>query len=466
MIQSFEPLDRDLLNLKLLVEEAKVKMESAQTRYAAAEIQSEILTQQTREARLDHERCIENNSSQPATCAELKSAWDEAKKEMQSFRNEYRKYRNEAEETKGDFNLKSSRYTVMINRYIEAMAPVLELQDRLMSLHSRITELYRDYARLEGATGQITWSIPWDKLLEDYRRLNSGFRVNWQRLPIKEAELLVTMRTTENGTELFDIPGVKSAVIPGAKPTGFRGIGSGESVKKAQLEASIDNTASVVFGNGISGQIVLNLMGACPYFDGMEQYKKIDNSELTKYMIANLTYTFEVAARRAYTASYNLSSLLRKIERKTKNGGIFSTSAAHSILEDNDSSDWFSISFAGNTSDFQYNRQEQAEITKSLKYELFDKAFRQFAVLNAGSAVPPPVPEFLDSGATTASSELRKCWHLYCQAGSAVLGIANSIWGRSNAASNFHSNNRAWVTERVNGIEFVTRAGSLTFTDE
>ena len=87
--------------------------------------------------------------------------------------------------------------------------------------------------------------------------------------------------------------------------------------------------------------------------------------------------------------------MLRKVEQKTKKGGLFSTSAAHSIIDDADSNDWFSITFSGNSSDFQYTPEEQKQITQDVKRELFDKAMRQFAILNAGSATPPAVPEFI-----------------------------------------------------------------------
>jgi hypothetical protein len=43
------------------------------------------------------------------------------------------------------------------------------------------------------------------------------------------------------------------------------------------------------------------------------------------------------------------------------------------------------------------------------------------------------------------------------------LGIMDSIWGNSEAVSNFHDNNNVWAHEIINGIQFVERSGSLTF---
>ncbi len=269
-----------------------------------------------------------------------------------------------------------------------------------------------------------------------------------------------------SGNNLTSMSGLKSAAIPGANPAGFSGMGNGKKVDGPQFSASAGDTASIVFGTSVSGQIVLNLMGACPYFDDIDDRNDNNGNELSNYLVANLVYSWESAIRRGYTAAYNLSHLLTKIEKKSQKGGFFSATSAHSILDAGDSSEWFSTKFNANSSHSNYDPQKQAEITRAVKEELFNKAFREFAILNAGAALPPPVPHFLTTGAGRAASELGKCWHLYCQAGSALLGVANSIWGRSEAVAAFHRNNKVWVTEKVNGIEFVERSGSLSFRNE
>jgi hypothetical protein len=254
-----------------------------------------------------------------------------------------------------------------------------------------------------------------------------------------------------------------SASIPGAKNSGITGIGRGQKVSSTQTEPSLENQASLVFGNSVAANMVFNLLGACPYFEGINERTELDLNELSNHISANLVYTYEIAARRGYTSSYNLSSLLGKIEEKSKRGGFFSTSHAHSIIEDNNSSDWFKIDFMGNSSEFNYSPSEQADIKKEVKAELLDKVVKQVAILNAGSAVAPTLPQFASTGVAYGSVELRKCWHYYCQAGSVILGVADSIFGNNDATAKFHRNNSAWAHESINGIKFIDFSGSLTF---
>ena len=304
LIQAFEPLDQDLINKRVEIADAKIKMDSAKKKFEDAETHIQELRQIAREARQDHETCIEDYAEDHPSCISLKTAWDQAKGEVNDFkRGEYRESRAKADDSKEDFELKSSRYALLRNRYAEAISPMIELQERLTELNNKIMDLYKEYVKLEGATGQIMWTVPWDQLLDDYRQANHRLSVDWQRLPIKESELVATIKSIDTGSEISTLTAIKSAIIPGAKPTGFMGMGSGGKVDGTQLSPSYPTQASITFGNGVSGQIVLTLAGACPYFDGIDNRTSIDINELTKNMTANLVYSFELAARRAYTAS-------------------------------------------------------------------------------------------------------------------------------------------------------------------
>jgi hypothetical protein len=466
MLVEYEPLNSSVQTIRMDLATTKINMDLAAQKFADAENELDELKVAVREAKENYKECVEDESPTNPRCIENKALRDAAKEELKQFhRHEYKDSREALETTTKTHKVAQARYEIERNRYVDAVAPMMELQQGMSDLNTRVMELYREYTRIEGATGQITWTIGWDQVLENYRKLNLGLRIEWRRLPLKESDLVATIKEPEMGMEI-GISALKSAIIPGARKTGFAGMGAGETVALTQTQSSPLEQAAITFGDSMAGQIVLTLAGACPYFDGVENRNSINSQELANNITANLIYTYDMAARRGYIATYNLSSLLTRVEEESKDGGLFWTSSAHSIIEDSRSDDWFSISFSGNTSDFQYSEAEQNEITKAVKQELMDKALAQFAVLNAGSPTPPPVPEFVESGASTASSSLKKCWYLYCQVGSAILGVANAIWGSSNATANFHRNNSSWVTEHVNGLLFVSRSGSLTFSGE
>lgn len=466
MVNEYEPLSKTVRALRIDLAEAKIKMESAKKDFLDVDGELERLRNAIEEAKIDYQRCIALSSVENAPCSEEKSDWDDAKADYkQLFVHEYKSKRELADDATSEYKMLQARYDIEKDRYVEAIAPMVDLQQRMTELNSSVMDLYKEYAKIEGATGQIVWSIGWDILLEGYRRSNPHLRIEWRKLPLKSSELLTTIKDPVSSMQT-GIPGLKSATIPGARTTGFLGMGSGEKITGIQTQPSDSGQSAIAFGDSVAGQIVLTLAGACPYFDGIEERNWIDSNELAKNVTANLIYTYDMAARRGYTASYNLSKLLNRFEKKSKKGGFFSTSSAHSIIEDFHSADWFSISFSANSSDFEYSITEQSEITKMVKKELMDKAISQFAILNAGSTRPPRVPEFLESGAARGSAELEECESLYCQAGSIILGVADSIWGKSTAVANFHRNNSTWVIEKVNGLHFVNRSGSLTFDQE
>jgi hypothetical protein len=419
MIKDFDPLNKEILNLRTALVQSKINMEAATARLGLAESKRQEIKQALTQARKLYEDCIDTYSSDNNLCKEASEEWTVLKTEAKIVNREYRDLNDQSLTATEEYNRTNARMREATNRHKEAVLPMFDLLERLSELNSKVMNLYKEYAQLEGAKGQISWSIKWDKLLDEYRRLNPNLTMHWTKMPIKEAELVATAKLA--GSNVSELTSLVTAHIPGAKRSGIAGIAKGQKVTNVQIYPSIDEGASIIFSNSIAGQIVLNLLGACPYFDGIHDRTSIDPSELANHMIANLAYSYELAARRGYNASYNLSNLLSRIEEKTKTGGLFSTSHAHVLIESQESNDWFKIDFSNNTADFQYTVDEQVQITKTVKAELFDKALKQFAILNAGTPIAPPIPQYIESGASKSAQELRSCHHYYCQAGSAIF---------------------------------------------
>jgi hypothetical protein len=464
MILSFKPLDDEYVDLRIQVSNSKSKHDAAKAALDDSDEQLKELKKTIAEAKRAYEDCLYADDG--SRCDKLESAYLDAKQVVRDFyRNEYRDNRDRARDAQEQFESSTDRMNEVAKRYLDAISPMLELEERLATLNHSVMELYKEYVNIEGATGQILWMIDWDELIDNYRALNPTLNIRWTRMPIKEAQLVSTAKIAGAPINL-GITSLKYAVVPGAKPSGFAGMGSGEKISGVQIDPSGRTEGSAVFGSSVSGQIVLTLAGACPYFEGIEERTELDADELYTHMMANLVYTYEVVARRGYTANYNLSNLVSQVEKNSKSGGFFSTSHAHSLVENNDSESWFNIDFSENTGDFAYTEQEEAEITRTVKSELFDKAMQQFAILNAGPATLSTLPNHLASGADMLEQSLRRCYYWYCQVGSAIIGVMNSIWGSSEAVASFHRNNRSWVTERVNGIHFITRSGSLSFKNK
>lgn len=461
MIKDFDPLDEDLIDARKKSTEARAKFKSAESNLEAAEKELDELRKALKEANKVYQDCLDENSD-PKGCDRQKSKADEAKLVFDSFRlGEYRDARKELTRREEDYETLLDTISELQKRYTEGVAPLFELKKVIVELNNEVMVLFKDYANLEGATGQIVWSVRWNKVIDEYKRMNSNLKVTWTRMPLTEALFTSTIKMGNNLDSTLS--GLISATIPGGTPSGFSGMGKGQKVEGAALQPSPPTEATIAFGDSISGQIVLSLVGACPYLSTDTASNRIDSETLATHMVANLIYKYEVASHRGYIARYNLSNLLRRIESKAQNGGFFSTESLNAIAEGGDSSEWFDIRFNVNSSRFQYSAEEQATLAVTIKKELIDRAIKQVAVLTAGPAAMGQVPDFMENGANRSASELRKCVHHYCQIGAGILGVANSIWGKSNATAEFHRNNGSWSVDKVQGVQFVPRGGAVTF---
>lgn len=347
-------------------------------------------------------------------------------------------------------------------RYTRSVEPILKLQSRLTELNQNVMDLYKEYAPLEGATAQIEYAIEWDELVESYRKSNPALALRWERIPVRTGELWASVKSS---SQLVEIPAVIRSSIPGMRSAGLDGIEESTGPVVGG-QTNFSPPASIDFSNSVSGQIVLSLVGACPYFSGPNARRDgIDFSELAAHMVANTTYTYEVGATRGYTASYNMNQFYKRVETKRKKGGFFSSKTIHSIVEDGNSTDWFKIEFDSPTSgEFQYSEAEQAEISREVKADLIDRALQRLAFLAGGSATPPGLPTASPTGASAAAKALSRCPNWYCQAGSLGLGVLNSIFGRSTAVASFERHNDIWTKDTVRGTKVLVRSATTTFS--
>lgn len=464
MISNFQPLDNDLIQIRDELAILKAKKDAAsETKNRVDNILKELKSDY-KELALKVDECffdLAKGRTTAAVCNSLKSSQDDLDQKIEYLRNgEHRSAVRTALQTQQDFDGKANLLAERDALYINATKPLFELLDKIFELNSKINELYREYSAMDGSTGQLSYSVEWDQILEQYKQMNTNKSLTWQKLPIKKANFWAYVK--QGQTDSTGIPALRWSRIPGDNPIETSGI---KSLDQKPSSSDQDQLASVVFGNSISAQIGLTLAGACPYFTDMNTVdRNVNAQELTAHMVANAGYTYELQARRSYHAEYSLSQMISRLEKRVKKGGFFSSRTAHEVVEDNSSSDWFRISFNADSGEFNYTPSEQQLLTKDVKANIMDRALKNFAMLNTGLSTPPSVPGMNPTGASVFASNLRGCFNWYCQAGSLVFGTLDSIFGRSEAVSNFKKTNSSWVSEDVNGLAIIERASSLTFT--
>lgn len=462
MVKDYEPLDKALSELRVQAETARARSEKAKRDFTAAEKEIEILKTSLRKALEAKEDCHLRNPGATDKCQAEDTAAANADKAYAEYRlGAYKQARQANDDALGEYDELNARLTESNKRYSEAIAPMIELWNSISDLNSKAFDMYKQYAGLNGATGQLVYSIDWNKLVTDFEAANPSMRGHFMPIPIREGTVWgsVVPRGTQSEAT---IPAVLSTEIPGLRPAGLQGIGKGDKVEPAATAPSPTLDGGVI--QSVSGQVVLTLNGACPFFKSpTEPAKNISMNNLAAYLVLNTTFSYEVAAKRGYKAEYHLSQLMSRFERKAKKGGFFSSKTVHEVIEDNQSDDWFKFKAYSEDSQYAYTDQQEQELKNTVKAELIDRALKQVAVFNSGGVMAPGLIAPGRNGAQATSAALRQCPLWYCQAGSLVFGVLDSIFGRSEAVSNFRRNNNVWITEDVSGVRMVNRAATVTF---
>jgi hypothetical protein len=362
-------------------------------------------------------------------------------------------------------------YTSKTTEVANAFLPLIDLQSKLEDLSVKVMQTYDKFTRMSGLAAQLTYSIPWGSIIQQYQSSNPG--INFQRLPIKAANFSASVNPVLTGAG-GQIPVILGFSIPGMTGTGANFFPTGDGVVQP-LSTSADSPdvgpQVLPFGTSVSSQIVVSLLGSCQFYPtGVSGPVVGDLNHLTANMVSNVTYSYEVKAHRGYTAQYNLSQFVSRLERVKKTGGFFTSKTIHEIQDDANSSDWFSIAFDQTASGFAYTDQEKINIAREARGQLMQRALRLLAVQNGMlPSKPGAAPPLSPTGAGTAASYLQEgCgFYIWCQVGGWVLGTLDSIFGRQESVLNFKRNNNVWVTDRVDDATILERdGGGLSFTTQ
>lgn len=466
MIRDYKPLDEALTQLRTEAEVARARSEKAKRELEAAETTMTAMKAEVKAALEAKEDCRLENPGQPEKCREADAQYAAKDKEYREYRlGAYRAYRKAFDEALEEYDELNARVTASAQKFAQAIKPMMEMQVAISDLNTTAFDMYKQYAGLNGATGQMVYSIDWSQLIADYEKLNPHLSGHFAAIPIREGTVWGSV-VAPNSENLLTVPAVLSTDLPGLRPAGGQGFGAG-----ATIEPNEKTTPSPTLDGGVissvSGKVVLTLNGACPFFKNKtEPAKDISFENLSAYLVLNTTFTYEVAARRGYDASYRLSQLMSRFEKYVKKGGFFSTSTSHEVIEDNQSNDWFKFKAFSEDSQYAYTPAEEEELKKTVKAELIDRALKEVAVFNSGGILAPGLLAPGQSGAAAISSGLARCPHLYCQAGALIFGVLDSIFGRKEAVSSFKRNNDVWKQETVRGVRMVDRYATVTFAPE
>jgi hypothetical protein len=347
--------------------------------------------------------------------------------------------------------------------YSEALEPIVNLQNLINKLAVDAFDNYKKYGALEGLTAQVFFNTDPTNIVQSYKDANRSLpNLRWTPMPIKAAYFSATQKKAESSGNIA-LPAVIGAIIPGID---FQDISTIDSKSDFPHDKSTfsPNTGKLAFGN-VSGQVTLGLTGACVFFNDVN--KPIPNTDINHVaanLVLNVNYIYELLAHRSYQASFNMYNFYQRIESQTQHGGWFSSYSVHSIVEDHNASDWFSIKIDNDpVTGAAYTREEQDQIAEEERASLADRALKMFAAPTPGSTPPDLRVPIGSMGSIYGITTWSACPFYYCQFGGFVIGILNSIYGNSYAASEFQTKTNIWARDEVNGAIVVERANRMTF---
>lgn len=336
-------------------------------------------------------------------------------------------------------------------------AEIEGLEQKLENEDAEFEEQSEKMNDKEGSWLSVRFSWKYDALISAYAAANPN--IKFARMPISRATLSFNRRINTSdaripAVQFFDVPG-----IPDIRVAKEFDVPTGQKIDAIKTDEV--STEMKIFGESLGGQLVLSLKASCPLYDeGTKAMKKrISKSQLEAYFVANVTYKYYLQAFRKYHAKFNLSNFAKRVESSSKKGGLFSTKTINSLIEEKDSKDWFELTVDSDHPELTYD-----DISREVKADLISRVMEQIAIVNTGAPseapalVAPPV-----SGASVAAKELLKCPHIYCQGGAAILGVADAIFGSSEAVSNFIKNNDFWAEDRVEEKKMFEYYGTASF---
>lgn len=330
-----------------------------------------------------------------------------------------------------------------------------KLRKRIMASTLEMLEFNDTVSKTEGPRVKLTVSSDLSKLVDQYAKLNKDV-IAFRPMPLSRSVLSFISKSESNvgnapAAIAWDMAGVK---VPASYFTGLKPADGAEAVEST--------SESLLFSSAASGQLVLSLIGACPFYDPKigDIPAEVDGKSFSSYFAVTADYVYNVQVSRAYKASYNLAEMMKRIQKQSTKGGFFSSSTIHSLVVDKNSEGWFK--FESRSSDPRLEWQD--ELSQTIKGQLIARALAQLGAVPVGQAeVPPGVIAPGRHGADVAADGLQKCPHIYCQGAAFVLKALDSTFGSDSAVSEFISTNNRWESEEVSETKMVPQMGQVRF---
>jgi hypothetical protein len=367
------------------------------------------------------------------------------------------------------FSLKRKSRTLkhklkQISNDINDNAEVFEgYKKRLRSLRNEAIEEYGNFGALEGITAQLLFESKWKEQIEYAKRNNRYSGLHITALPITKS--MIHVDPVSITVQRLNMPSsLMYASVPGFTQSGTVGdtLPSGES-RIDNLDSNISPINSLV--SGVSGKVVLSLIGSCEFTDRNNRLKRdLNFNEISAHLSINTINEYPMLHERKHKVHFRAARFAEAIEKRTEKGGFFYTSSINEIIKDNFSDDDFSVKFETDSMTHEYSPREKELIKAEAKKEIIDRVLKEIGTVNQLAERRPRVPAHIrPSGADHIYGEVECLGWSYCYVAKFVIGVLDSIFGGKDAVAKFKANNIQQVTHTYSETEPATYAFITTF---
>ncbi|RDH44851.1 hypothetical protein [Zooshikella ganghwensis] len=352
---------------------------------------------------------------------------------------------------------KQATYDEAINAYEAQLVALVELDQQLNKVLSQYYELankelavFKEYAKLDGATAKVRYNLDWQNQLQQYQALNNKLDVTFKPMPLSDVKVIATLPRQQRETPIGDVdislPNVLYTQVNDSNLLGY------ESALMPNGEGTINQTVqrypseTVNAPEHINSTIGLSMSGYCLSYAPNSPYPQVAQ-KLAAHVAPSLSYEFEEEVRRGYVAKYNLYKFIQTIVQTKKKKRWFKKKKKTYIIRRVITKDWFNIQFDSSTPEYTFSIAEQDAITQQVKANLIHRANNQIGVMYGYASKHCQFKENED-----------------CLAGY-WLGQPDGPDGDTKAIAHFKAGNNQWVAEKVFGIRYLKQQRWMQFAE-
>ncbi len=342
----------------------------------------------------------------------------------------------------------------------DSLNPELEkleaLREKVSESVLKVLKFNESLSGYEGPKVRLTVTADHNALVHEYQKLNP--RLTLRPMPIAKSVLTFVGQIKANvgrapAALYMDMSGVR---VPASYFSGLKPEDGAEAKSPEQMVT--------LFTSAVAGQLVLSLVGACPFYDIKSGTfpEIIDAKTMTSHISPTVDYVYNVQVNRTYEARYNLSELLKRIQKQSTRGGFFTSKSLHSLVIENSASGWFEFKSLSEDPRQQWDDQ----LAQTIKAQLIARVLARLGAKPVGASEIPAMIAPGKTGGAVASKGLKLCPHIYCQAGAYIIEGLGAMVGGKTSVSEFISSNDQWEKETVRERKMVPQLGQVGFAAE